>query len=141
MSNDCELLEMAAKAYWGEEIDDVCSVEWDESDNCIAYTHGDNQDHNGNDQTFLWNPLTDDGDALRLLAAMPSLWSLGLKFGSPSIVMDVAWGFKGIKVTKFNGQNTDRAAVIRRAIVEAAAVIGRESGDNPMRCEKHTGLS
>lgn len=94
------------------------------------------------DNTFTdWNPLTDDGDALRLLAALPSLWSLGLKFGAPSIVMDVAWGFKGIKVTKFNGENTDRAAVIRRAIVEAAAVIGRESGDNPMRCEKRTGLS
>ena len=74
-----------------------------------------------------WNPLTDDGDALRLLAALPSLWSLSLKFGSPSIVMDVAWGFKGSKVTKFNGQNTDRAEVIRRAIVEAAAQMQKEN--------------
>jgi len=72
-----------------------------------------------------WNPLLDDGDALRLLAAMPSLWSLSLKFGAPYVEMDVAWGFSGIKVTKFNGENTDRAAVIRRAIAEAAAEIGR----------------
>jgi hypothetical protein len=71
-----------------------------------------------------WNPLTNDGDALRLLASLPSLWSLGLKFGSPSIVVDVAWGFKGIKVEKFNGEGTERTEVIRRAIVEAAAEIG-----------------
>lgn len=77
-----------------------------------------------------WNPLEDDGDALRLLASLPSLWSLNLKFGAPDIVMDIAWGFKGIKVTEFNGQNTDRAKCIRRAIVNAAAKIGENIIEN-----------
>jgi hypothetical protein len=107
MSTDRELLELAAKAV-GEPYFEHAP----EGGLYLA-----NGEH--------WQPLTDDGDAFRLLAAMPSLWSLGLKFGSPSIVMDVGWGFKGIKVTKFNGQNTDRATVMRRAIVEAAAEMGR----------------
>ena len=63
---DRELLERAARAYWGDEIDDVCSIRWLETDQAIGYTHGDNQDHNGEDREFVWNPLTDDGDALRL---------------------------------------------------------------------------
>jgi len=66
MDEDKRLLEMAAKAYWGDEIDDVCSIEWSEKDQAIVYTHADNQDHNGQDRNFLWNPLTDDGDAFRL---------------------------------------------------------------------------
>ena len=63
---DKELLELAAKAYWSDEIGDVCDIEWSENDQAIVYTHGENQDHNGIDQTYLWNPLTDDGDAFRL---------------------------------------------------------------------------
>lgn len=42
---DRELLEAAAKAYWGSEIDDTCSIRWLDKDECIGYTHGDNQDH------------------------------------------------------------------------------------------------
>ena len=66
---DKELLELAAKAYWGDEIDDVCSVKWSDEDQSILYTHGENQYHNGFgevDAELVWNPLTDDGDAFRL---------------------------------------------------------------------------
>ena len=67
---DKELLELAAKACWGSEIDDVCSIRWLEVDQCIGYTHADNQDHNGQDVELAWNPLLDDGDALRLLVLL-----------------------------------------------------------------------
>lgn len=73
---DKELLESAAKAYWGDEIDDVCSIRWLEADQAIGYTHGDNQDHNGQDVEYCWNPLTDDGDALRLAARL----HLGIRY-------------------------------------------------------------
>ena len=53
---DRELLERAAKAYWADEIDDVCSIRWLEADQAVGYTHGDNQNHNGDDQEFVWNP-------------------------------------------------------------------------------------
>lgn len=77
------------------------------------------------DLQYLWNPLDDDGDALRLLASLPSLWWLKLKFGSPTVEMNIAWGTGGEKTDKigraFAGQGADRAAAIRRAIVLAAA--------------------
>ena len=73
-----------------------------------------------------WNPRDDDGDALRLLAAMPSLWSLSLKFGAPSVEMDVAWGYgPGIVCNEFAGEGVDRAAAIRLAITRAAAEVGK----------------
>ena len=64
MSTDRELLELAARAFWREEIGDVCSVRWLEEEQAIGYTHAENQDHDGIDQEFVWNPLEDDGDAL-----------------------------------------------------------------------------
>ena len=82
------------------------------------------------DEYCIWNPLEDDGDALRLLAAMPSLWSLSLKFGAPTVEMNVWWGTGGEKTNKiareFAGDGADRAAAIRRAIVRAAADVGRD---------------
>lgn len=124
MNSDHELLELAAKAAGIEIVGLVDKMICQPDHRTGGFII---RNERGGDSC--WNPLTDDGDALRLLAALPSLWSLGLKFGSPSIVMDVAWGFKGIKVTKFNGQNTDRAEVIRRAIVEAAAEMAKATGE------------
>lgn len=117
--NDREILERAAKAYWGHEIDDVCSVEWSELDNCIAYTHGDNQDHDGNDVALLWNPLTDDGDALRLAVKL----GMRIDAGTKSLRECSAIAEGVIKSEKFND---DGLAATRRAIVRAAAAI-RES--------------
>ena len=79
----------------------------------------------------VWNPLLDDGDALRLLAELPSLWSLSLQFGQPHIKMHVLWGIgPGIVVNEGCGEGRHRSEAIRRAITRAAAEIqlAKESG-------------
>jgi hypothetical protein len=100
---DRELLEAAAKAagiyYW---IDADAVV-----------THSDTPG-----STREWNPLTDDGDALRLavkLRLMPVIeeWSDGLRVFVPSHLDGVE---------RLSG---DPLAATRRAIVRAAAEIGR----------------
>ena len=111
-AEDKELLEQAAKVL-GIEVTDGMRGLWDF------------------DGSSAWNPLDDDGDAMRALAAMPSLWSLKLMFGTPSIVMDVAWGTgKGIVVSRSSSQYEDRAEAIRRAIVMALAEIARAQASN-----------
>lgn len=105
---DRELLELAAKAYWGNEIDDVVSVDWCDSDECIEFAHGDNQDHNGNDVWLLWNPLNDDGDAMRLAVKLNILWDVKVHY------------------TRFLDLCVhDKLAATRRAITRAAAQIGK----------------
>lgn len=128
MSTDRELLELAAKAFWGEEIDDVCSVRWLEEDQAIGYTHGDNQDHNGLDQEFVWNPLADDGDALRLavelkLSIFPPEGDDG-DFAVASVPDGVLDDF-GETWIQESVKDGDKLAATRRAIVCAAAEIGR----------------
>ena len=123
MSADRELLELAAKAYWAGEIDDVMSFYWDEQESAISYAHADNQDHNGNDVELLWNPLTDDGDALRLavklgisVAFLYSQLIGGFKRGVSARHMDIEveeWG-------------DDIEDATRRAIVRAAAELGKD---------------
>ena len=93
---DRELLELAAKAAgmkpgsWFDGLNDE-----------------------GRETGDYWNPLTDDGDALRLAAAL----EIDIAFnGSPDIVWaDDNWSEPGCD---------DRAAATRRAIVRAAAAIG-----------------
>lgn len=63
---DRELLELAAKAYFGEEIGDVEFVRWIDEHQVI----GRKTDDYGNVFGFFWEPLTDDGDALRLAVAL-----------------------------------------------------------------------
>lgn len=111
MKTDRELLELAAKAYWGEEIGDICSIEWSEADQAIAYTHGENQDHNGRDCTFIWNPLADDGEALRLAVKMDR--ESKADFLSRVIALRCVLDFIDAPYT-----------TTRRAIVRAAAEIG-----------------
>ena len=127
---DRELLERAAKAHWGDEIDDVCSVRWLETDNAIGYTHGDNQDHNGQDRERVWNPLEDDGDALRLAV------KLGLQIRHYPIfepekfavlVVRRAWNAdaeRDISRDEMLHYLGDPYAATRRAIVRAAAAMG-----------------
>jgi len=64
-----ELLELAAKAYWADEIEDV-GIRWSEQDQAILYIHAGNQDHNGQDQERVWNPRYNGDDALRLAAKL-----------------------------------------------------------------------
>ena len=114
-----EMLEMAALAFWGDEIDDVCSIRWLETDRAIGYTHGDNQDHNGIDLELVWNPLADDGDAFRLAV------KLGICFG-PNFDGDMAvcFGREGRNITEDFGD--DPCAATRLAIIRAAAAIGQQ---------------
>ena len=93
---DKELLELAAKAagYLLEDDDDegLSWVVWDENNNPTD-----------------WNPLTDDGDALRL----------AVKLG---INVPTRWEHE-----KMERCGLDVYAATRRAIVRAAAEIGKAS--------------
>ena len=68
---------------------------------------------------YYWNPLTDDGDALRLAV------KLRICFG-PNFDEDtaVAFGREGRNICEPYG--TDPYAATRRAIVRAAAAIGKD---------------
>jgi len=77
-----------------------------------------------------WNPLTDDGDALRLMVRLamtvrqePSAAAAGWGadcFGAPTVDRRGPWFWK-----EWFSDNKDPLAATRRAIVEAAAKIGR----------------
>jgi len=92
---DKELLELAAKAAGYKEYS---YGELSGGDSCL-YLHD-------TDFTGIWNPLTDDGDALRL--------AVKLGFGIT----------KHWPVTR-STDGTDPYAATRRAIVRAAAEIGK----------------
>ena len=98
MSNDRELLELAAKA---------AGVGYaDANDNFVPFVP-DN-----------WNPLTNDGDALRLAVKLnmtidPYTWEKG--------VVAMGGGYQW-----HESKGADPYATTRRAIVRAAAEIGRE---------------
>lgn len=70
-----------------------------------------------------WNPLTDDGDALRLAVKL-NLWFRPMSFLCPDAhVVDVHIGGDGKLATE--RANGDSYAATRRAIVRAAAEIGK----------------
>lgn len=117
---DRELLEKAARAYWGDEIDNECSIRWLEEDQAIGFTHGDNQDHNGEDRELVWNPLTDDGDALRLAVKMRFEISLSHD-GRDRVFAEV----KG-RICCGEDSSVDPYAATRRAIVRAAAQMDKD---------------
>lgn len=107
---DRELLELAAKAA----AFNACR--WYEEGLYV---------HTGRDatDTVLWNPLTDDGDALRLavklgmeVTAAP-LHAYACRFGTP----------RGREVDVPHDRS-DPCAAVRRAIVRAAAALGQKGG-------------
>jgi hypothetical protein len=107
MSEDKKLLMLAAKAYRREPPIDANGVfmAWIGSSECGHW----------------WNPLEDDGDALRLAV------QLGIKFRwHATLHQALAWLPLGDEVQvnceDFNG---DEFAATRRAIVHAAAEIGK----------------
>jgi hypothetical protein len=101
---DQELLELAAKAAGYARID-FLSFEFDNRAN--VYDERDRHDN--------WNPLIDDGDALRLVVKL----EIDLCFGANYVIAD---GVQGPTVNNAN----DPCAATRRAIVRAAAEIGKE---------------
>jgi hypothetical protein len=102
MGTDRELLEAAAKAAGIE-------LKWNHS-NGDAFARRDGE------YWSLWNPLTDDGDALRL--AVKLLFEIDMDRRSIAIRHQT-----GVKILK--AFNNDPCATTRRAIVRAAAEIGR----------------
>lgn len=121
MKTDRELLELAANAagytlVWG----DVYIVDGENID-CtdLPYVRSNQQD----EADWYWNPLEDDGDALRLAAAL----KLHILHNDPG--ESVLWVSAVLNKTMLHGaeefQAEDgRADATRRAIVRAAAAIG-----------------
>lgn len=65
-----------------------------------------------------WNPLTDDGDAMRLAVKLNITWEAYFRFIDDVPVIDCQG--------EVELQGSDPCAATRRAIVRAAAEIGRE---------------
>lgn len=100
--NDRELLELAAKAAG-------VIGEWNGPFNCLLLT---GTQTNAGCET--WNPLTDDGDALRLAVKLDlTIYRPG---SLPGALVDTETSFI-----------TYSDECVRRAIVLAAAAIGREA--------------
>lgn len=102
MSNDRELLEMAAKAVgivlmWSS-IDDLSPRRADDFN--------------------IWNPLTDDGDALRL--------AVKLELDVRGSMASKTWRHVIHDGATFSEVGQDAYSATRRAIVRAAAEIGRK---------------
>lgn len=98
---DQELLEFAAKAtgdYYGE---------WSERTNAFRIRYA--------GEWREWNPLTDDGDALRLAVRLGLQVDVGITDGDTTVI-------PGAAIEKHNG---DPLTATRRAIVRAAAEIGK----------------
>lgn len=101
--NDTELLTLAAKA---------ARIEWRKD--WLAYL---------NEEGLKWNPLTDDGDALRLAVKL-GIQVVSHKNGMSQALWssDTPSGF----AVRNEAHEDDPYAATRRAIVRAAAEIGKE---------------
>lgn len=100
---DKELLELAAKAAG------FTSWDWMGNDGWLNVYDADGRQS-------VWNPLTDDGDALRLAA---------------KLIIDIEWATEYIVFANGNysddikNHGNDHAATVRSVIVRAAAEIGK----------------
>ena len=110
---DRELFELAAKAAGIGVWDDEHGNTWR-----VYYT----DPNNGLKRYTRWNPLTDDGDALRLAATL----GIDIEWRADGRVAAYRHAnANGYCFTAFESSREDRAANVRRAIVRAAAEIGR----------------
>ena len=106
--NDCELLELAAKA-----------AGWESWDWLAGYGVLNVYDADGKHDTF--NPLEDDGDALRLACHLFMTVSTGPVSASAATI---AGALRGKFFKESTIDELDTAAAVRRVIVLAAAEIG-----------------
>lgn len=102
---DRELLELAAKAI-------RCTVRGKADDEYYNL-------HEADDTHSWWNPLTDDGDALRLAIKL----YFAIKLEGDCVY---AIGCEAQNYQLFEWHKDDPYAATRRAIVRAAAAIGKE---------------
>ena len=71
-----------------------------------------------------WNPLTDDGDALRL--AVKLRIDIGFEFDRIDVAFEFeSGGFEIVTEYLYDNPPTDKLAATRRAITRAAAEIGK----------------
>lgn len=118
--NDRELLELAAKAagieYW--------VVRFAPKSNPIEKLH-----ITKDGETVEWNPLTDDGDALRLAVKLQMAFDVSeptsTDIGTVHCTCPTQSGLSCKSVTEYVDEDGDPYAATRRAIVRAAAEIGR----------------
>ena len=68
-----------------------------------------------------WNPLSDDGDALRLAVKLGLGVSVPLGYKRTDVV-----AFSDSRINAIESHGSDPLAATRRAIVRAAAEIGRQ---------------
>lgn len=119
--NDKELLELAAKAAGYEIVGDADSMVVQHNRGMGAFVV---RNDRGGDS--IWNPLTDDGDALRLAV------NLGLDILVDDNTIEVnatrhsfEEGTETVAPWAWEALGDDPYAATRRAIVRAAAEIGR----------------
>lgn len=115
--NEREMLELAAKAV-GYHVDFSLCASFDGE---TYYTH----DRGWHDGNHWWNPLIDDGDALRMAAKL----RLDLCWNENEGPWEFnAWpqgGGMGSNECPSEGHGDDNASAMRKAIVRAAAEIGK----------------
>lgn len=120
--SDKELLTLAAKAAglrvvrWGE-ADEYYS----HRDGEVAYRLKVDDEYDNGDFGYEWNPLTDDGDALCLVVSLGLMIAWDRWNGNDYVCIrhrDLDEEI-GIQIS------TDRGEAVRRAIVMAAAEIGK----------------
>jgi hypothetical protein len=112
---DRELLELAAKAA-GLEFDPTVQNQF----GLLVVA----EDASCQSDQKLWNPLTDDGDALRLAVKL----EIAVEYRrdvSAAFAYNCMRNARSLEVGQ-NNKNLDPYAATRRAIVRAAAEIGKE---------------
>lgn len=117
MMTDSELLELAAKAAGIVVIDVRTTGGRDEV--CTGLHIDDGSDIAGRTE---WNPLTEDGDALRLAVRLRLQPRQGVDLVSV-LRPDGGWNDEN-----YRDHRNDPYAATRRAIVRAAAAIGEQHG-------------
>lgn len=105
--NDLELMELAAKAAGYK-------IEWVRNSGCFYRC----EEEIGREE---WNPLDDDGDAFRLAAKLHTSIEYGL------ITVAAYKGYSNLEnlIGAWSYEKHDHAQVARRAVVLAAAEIGK----------------
>jgi hypothetical protein len=102
MKTDRELLELAAKAAG------ICeSLEWFEKENCFVLDN------------VVWNPITDDGDALRLAVMLSMMIARRININGEFVIAEIPG-----RIFEAEPVGEDWYTATRRAIVRAAAAIG-----------------
>lgn len=110
--NDVELLKFAAKAVGIADL--RCTETMIKTGRCY-YPN----DSEASDVVTRWNPLTDDGDALRLAV------SLGMTIGTHAMGIYVKDTTQKMLAAHPECTNAEQHAAVRRTIVRAAAEIGK----------------